>query len=124
MGRNNTDFFSGGGYHFAPKSARKDIERKGLVPGPEPASEDDAPSGVYVYDSKQDAEHVGKGGYHGHDIYRVHIPINDLNVDDFLTSGNASYSEAPVPATKLTRIGHVTDSGDMHFSHTEENCNG
>lgn len=128
MGRNNVDFFGGGGFHFSPTSNRNGIEKHGLRPGAEePGFEADeppaSPSGVYVYNTKKDSEKVMGGTNTPHDIWQVHIPLNHMEYDGHLQSADASYSPKTVPPNLLSRVGHTTSTGKIHW-HPEEQCRG
>jgi hypothetical protein len=123
MTRNNADFYasginpSDGGFHFANKKHRSSIESSGLKKSPEGKG---YKQGVYVYNGHQDAETMAGTSHPNSDIYQVHVPVNHLNRDPMLKNV-ASYSDSDVPARYISRVGHTTSDGEIHW-HPEESC--
>lgn len=129
MGRNNVDFYSGQGFHFAHKRHRDSIEKHGLRITPAESTSmvhepGDIPRGVYMYRDLDAVDYVAGGGsgYPNHDVYQVHIPVQHLEEDPWLPD-DAVYSDNDVPRNMISRVGHVTSEGKLHW-HPEEECNG
>jgi hypothetical protein len=126
MGRNNADFHGiTGPVHFAAKSKRSSIEKNGLkLSQPDFVEEPgDTPKGVYFYRGPQNAEYVeGHGSRKNADIYETAIPANYMYEDPLLPD-DAVYHDETIPANRISRVGHTTSTGEIHW-HPEEECRG
>ena len=127
MGRNKKDFQypigqNWTGYHIAPRRARKTIEAGGLKANTSQSIDGgNAPHGVYVSNSREDHEWLVQGGGHPNkDIYEVTLPVAYADPD---MPHDAAYSKHDIAPHNVTRVGHTTADGDVHW-HRAEHCNG
>lgn len=88
-------------YHVAPRPARRDIQRQGLVP--DPYSLEEQEPGVYVHHDLQSARRLlreyEKIREEPHDIWEVNPEGSDWQEDPL--AFQSSYSREPVPANRL-----------------------
>lgn len=129
MPRNNKDFHGVNGLiHFSHKDNRASIENSGLKAG-NPTGADPVEgvdlSGVYAYNSPQIAheeefENTG-GATPNMDIWAIHPDWRRSWDDDPHMMGVASYTQDDIQHHELKRVGHTTESGEIHW-HPEEFC--
>lgn len=98
------------GYHVASRRHKDAIAKEGLKPQDTP----DYTPGVYATYDKGTLEHFFGDSSPNRDIYKISVPRHEVE-DDPQLSG-AFFTRNPVPAHKLSNVGHIDEEGKFVWS--------